>query len=223
MIKIEVVMRHLAHVWSVLGTTLECLANALEVNMSPRALQTLTHGNHVVLMCWWPDFFHFLRSLQTVRCSNYGTMRGDVSYCRDLMRINEGHDNICVETSERPSGETPLRTYVDYNVASALTMCTCTLEPHKCETNSSLLKPCPTLQSPHSSHHTFPLQPVTQSLSQCPFSLPTSSFRLLSTFPVLPRTSTTSLLPTHSLTHLITRSHSTQPHPADQVCEHPSP
>ena len=29
-------------------TTPECLANALEVNMSPRALQTRAHGSHAV-------------------------------------------------------------------------------------------------------------------------------------------------------------------------------
>ena len=50
MAKIEVVMRRLVRVWSVFGnTTLECLANALEVNVILRTLQTLTHGSHVVL------------------------------------------------------------------------------------------------------------------------------------------------------------------------------
>ena len=149
---------------------------------------------------WWQDFFNFLGGLQTVRCSNYG-MSGDVSYCRNLVRLNEGHDNICVETSERPSDETPLRTYVEHNVVSALTMCTGT----KCKTNSSFLLPCPTLQSPLShcseSHNHF--------LSVLPRSFPLP----FASSPLLPRTSTTSLLPTHSLAHLITRPHSTQPHP----------
>ena len=49
MAKIEVVMRRLAHVWRVFGsTTLECLANALEVKGILHALQTLTLGSHVV-------------------------------------------------------------------------------------------------------------------------------------------------------------------------------
>ena len=39
-----------AHVGRFGITTLECLANALEVNVILRAFQTLTHGNHVVLI-----------------------------------------------------------------------------------------------------------------------------------------------------------------------------